>query len=176
VVWPEKSAYTDICNNLTIVAEYVPWTQSISACTEASGKPLFIAVGEFYEETELHILEEETDFPVTIEGMNVLYSHDWTILSEHEKKIESVEGHFAVPASVEGEVSVWIESEGGWGAVPTSVDGSYVVADIPYETAFAVVELMPDMTGTYLTIGVVVVLLLVISIVIVHNKRKKKAK
>lgn len=176
VVWPEESVYTDICNNLTVTAEYVPWTQSVAAGTKASGKPLFIAVGEFYEGTELHILEEETDFPVTIEEMNVLYSHDWTILSEREKNTESVEGHFYVPASVEGEVSVWIESEGGWVAVPTTIDGSYVVADIPYETAFAVVELMPDMTGTYLTIGAVVVLILVISIVIVHNKRKKKAK
>lgn len=177
VVWPEKSVYTDICNNLTIVAEYVPWVQSIAAGTENEEKPVFIAVGEFYEGTELHILPVEAGFPITIEGMNVIYNHDWTILSEREKSFEKVEGHFYVPASVEGEVSVWIESEGGWVAVPTTMDGSYVVAEIPYEAAFAVVETAPDMTGTYVTIaGIAVVLILVISIVFIHNKRKKKAK
>ena len=51
------------------------------------------------------------------------------------------------------------------------------MAEIPYEAAFAIVEIVPDNTGTYLMIGGgVVVLILVISIVIVHNKRKKKAK
>ena len=177
VVWPEKSVYTDVCNNLTIVAEYVPWVQSIAAGTENVEKPFFIAVGEFYEGTELHILPVEAGFPITIEGMNVIYNHEWTILSEREKSFEKVEGHFYVPASAEGEVAVWIESEGGWVAVPTTLDGSYIVAEIPYEAAFAVVETVPDMTGTYLTIaGFAVVLILVISIVIVHNKRKKNAK
>ena len=56
------------------------------------------------------------------------------------------------------------------------MDGSYVVAEIPYEAAFAIVELQLDNTGLYLTIGAgVLVLILVISIIIVHNKRKKKA-
>lgn len=177
VVWPEKSVYTDICNNLTIVAEYVPWVQSIAAGTGKVEKPFFIAVGEFYEGTELHILPVEVGFPITIEGMKVIYNHDWTILSEREKSFEKVEAHFHVPASVEGEVSVWIEEEGGWIEVPATIDGSYVVAEIPYERAFAVVETLPDMTGTYLTIaGIAVVLILVISIIIVHNKRKKKVK
>lgn len=177
IVWPEKSVYTDICNNLTVVAEYVPWTQSIAAGTENVEKPFFIAVGEFYEGTALHILPVETEFSIAVEGMNVLYSHDWTILSEREKTFESVEAHFYVPDSVEGEVLIWVEEESGWVAVTTTIDGSYVVAQIPYEAAFAVVETLPDMTGTYLTIGAaVLVLILVISIIIVHNKRKKKAK
>ena len=177
IEWPEKSVYTDICNNLTLKAEYVPWVQSIAAGTVNAEKPFFIAVGEFYEGTELHILPVEVEFPIMAEGMRVLYKHDWTILSEREKLFDKVEAHFYVPASVEGEVSVWIEEEGGWVAVPATKDGSYIVAEIPYEAAFAVVEMLPDMTGTYLTIaGIAVALILVISAVIVHNKRKKKVK
>ena len=177
VEWPEKSLYTDICNNVTVEAEYVPWTQSIATETKHSGKPLFIAVGEFYEGTALHIIEEETGFVPSEEGMNVLYSHDWTIVAEKEQLFECVEGHFYVPASVKGEIMVWIESESGWTMVPVEMDGSYVVAEIPYEAAFAVVESVPDMTSTYLMIGAIaVVFILVISCIIVHNKRKKNAK
>lgn len=176
IVWPEKSVYTDICNNLTVTAEYVPWTQSIAAGTENSGKPLFIAVGEFYEGTALHILEEETDFVMPSERMNLLYSHDWTILSEEEKQFDKVEGHFYVPHSPKGVIQVWFETDAGWETADTTMDGSYVVAEIPYEAAFAIVELQLDNTGLYLTIGAgVLVLILVISIIIVHNKRKKKA-
>lgn len=176
VVWPEKSVYTDIKNNLTIEAEYVPWTQSIAAGADNVEKPFFIAVGKFYEGTELHILAEEVNYPV-VEGQNVLYSNDWTILSNREKTFEQIEGHFYVPESVDGEVQVWIAKDGAWVPVTTTVDGSYVVAEIPYEAAFAVVEVEPDNTEIYITIGVgIVVFILVIFIVIVHNKRKKKAK
>jgi len=176
IEWPEKSVYTDICNNLTVTAEYVPWTQSISSGTENSGKPLFIAVGEFYEGTRLHILEEETDFAMPSERMNLLYSHDWTILSEEENRFDKIEGHFYVPHSPEGVIQVWCKTDAGWETADTTMDGSYVVAEIPYEAAFAIVELQLDNTGLYLTIGAgVLVLILVISIIIVHNKRKKKA-
>lgn len=176
IEWPEKAVYTDIRNNLTVTAEYVPWTQSIATGTENSGKPLFIAVGEFYEGTQLRILEEETAFAMPSERMNLLYSHDWTILSEEEKQFDKVEGHFYVPDSLEGVIQVWIETDAGWGTTEYTVDGSYVVAELPFEAAFAVVELQLDNTGLYLTIGAgIAVLILVISIIIVHNKRKKKA-
>ncbi len=57
------------------------------------------------------------------------------------------------------------------------MDGSYAVAEIPYEAEFAVIEIEPDNSGTYVTIAIAaVVLILVISFLIVHNKRKKKAK
>ena len=177
VVWPDKLVYTDICNNLTVEAKYVPWTQSVAVGTGNVEKPFFIAVGEFYEGTELHILPVEVEFPITIEGMNLIYNHDWTILSEHEKVFEHVEGHFHIPEGIEGEVSVWIETEGGWMQVDTMMDGSYIVADIPYGAAFAVVEMEPNMSGVYIAVitgGIAVIL--VISLVIVHNKRKKYMK
>lgn len=174
VVWPTEDAYANITSNITIEAEYVPWVQSLA---DNASEPVFIVVGKFYEGTELDIFEAEKGFPVTIEGMNLLYSYDWTISSEKEKIFESIEGHFYVPKDTEGEIQVWVESEGGFIMVDTVADGSYVAAEIPYEAAFAIVEMQPDNTGMYLTIGAgVVVLILVISIVIVHNKRKKKAK
>ena len=176
IEWPEKAVYTDIRNNLTVTAEYVPWTQSIATGTENSGKPLFIAVGEFYEGTQLHILEEKTDFAMPSERMNLLYSHDWTILSEEEMQFDKVEGHFYVPDSLEGVIQVWIKTDAGWGTAEYTVDGSYVVAEIPFEATFAIVELQLDNTGLYLTIGAgIIVLILVISVILVHNKRKKNA-
>jgi len=176
ISWPEEAEYTNIVNNITLEAEYVPWVQSIATGTENSGKPLFIAVGKFFEGTLLHILEEETDFAMPSERMNLLYSHDWTILSEEEKTFDKIEGHFYVPYPPEGVIQVWVKDDAGWGTVEATMDGSYVVAEIPYEAAFAIVELQLDNTGRYLTIGAgAVVLILVISGIIVHNKRKKKA-
>ncbi|MBQ8279258.1 MAG: hypothetical protein IJZ23_05400 [Roseburia sp.] len=176
VVWPEESVYTNICNNVTVEAEYVPWTQSIAVATEDTEKTLFIAVGEFYEGTKLQLSSVEAGFP-NVEGMKLLYNYDWTICSEREKTLDSVEGHFYMPEDTEGEVQVYIVEDEGWTPVATTVDGSYVVAEIPYEAAFAVVEIEPDMTSVYVTIGAgVVALILVISFIIVHNKRKKKAK
>ena len=177
IVWPEKSVYTDICNNLTVEAEYVPWTQSIATGTDTLGKPLFIAVGEFYEGTQLHILEEEVEFVMPSERMNLLYSHEWTILSETEKKFDKVEGHFYVPYSPKGVIQVWVKTDAGWETVDTGMDGSYVVAEIPYEAAFAIVELQLDNSGLYMAVGAgILVLILVISGIIVHNKRKKNVK
>jgi len=177
IVWPEEAAYTNIVNNVTLEAKYVPWVQSVTAYDNTEEKPVFIAVGKFYEGTELQITEVEEGFPVTIDGMNLLYNHDWTILSSREKNFENIEGHFYVPKAIEGEIQVYIKDGEGWTPVDATIDGSYVVAEIPYEAAFAVVEIEPDNTGFYLTIGVaVIVLILVISIIIIHNKRRKKAK
>jgi len=177
VVWPNEETYANITGNVIIEAEYIPWVQSIATGTDYSEHPLFIAVGKFYEGTELHIIEEETGFVIPEEGMELLYSHDWTIVSENEKSFEHVEGHFYVPEYLEGEIQVWIESDNGWEMTATTLDGSYAVADIPYEAAFAVIEVQTSNTGMYITIGIgVLVLILVISIVIVHNKRRKKAK
>ena len=177
VKWPEEEKYTNILNNITLEAKYVPWVQSVAVETDEE-KPVFIVVGKFYEGTKLQILPvEEKDFPVTIEGMKLLYSKEWAILSEQEYAVDCVEGHFYVPDAAEGEIQVYVKEGEGWIPVQTVIDGSYVVAEIPYQAAFAMVEIEPDNSGFYLTIAAaVIVLILVISIIIVHNKRKKKAK
>ena len=109
--------------------------------------------------------------------MKLLYSNEWAILSEQEYAVDCVEGHFYVPDAAEGEIQVYVKEGEGWIPVQTVIDGSYVVAEIPYQAAFAMVEIEPDNSGFYLTIAAaVIVLILVISIIIVHNKRKKKAK
>ncbi|MBR5127311.1 MAG: hypothetical protein IKU69_02680, partial [Roseburia sp.] len=177
VAWPEKEAYTNIVNNITLEAKYIPWVQSVAEEKEGQEKPLFIAVGKFYEGTKLQVLPAEKEFPITIEGMKLLYSNEWSILSKRESTITCVEGHFYVPDHAEGEIQVYVLEGEGWIPIQTVTDGSYVVAELPYEAAFAVVEVEADNSGFYLTIAAaVIVLILVISIIIVHNKRKKKAK
>ena len=175
--WPDPTEYTNIISNITLEAEYIPWVQSVAVYTETEERPIFIAVDKFYERTEIQLNPVEKDFPITIEGMKLLYSHGWTLLSEREKTFESIEGHFLVPENIEGEIQVYIKEGEGWIPVATTIDGSYVVAELPYEADFAVVEMETDNAALYRIIVVaVIVLILVISIIIVHNKRKKKAK
>lgn len=179
IKWPKTSVYTNICNNLTIEAEYVPWTQSIVTKTEyegAVGKPIFIAVGEFYENTTLELTSENTGY-VAGEGEQVLYSFDWRIRSEREKVIETIEGHFYVPDSVSGETGVMIQDGDIWKAVDVETDGSYITAEIPYGASFAVIEKPVDMTNIYIAAGAgIFLLLLVIIFIIVHNRHKKQKK
>ena len=175
VVWPEETVYTNICNNLTIPAEYVRWTQSIASEEVSSdGKPIFIAVADYYEGTEV-LLSNVTKAMSLEEEWQLCYAYDWEIVSEKEKTFEKVEGHF-YKADVEGTLQIWYEKEDGWVLAECVEDGSYLVAELPYGAAFSVVEVPVDNTSLYLTIvAVVVALLLVISFVIVHNKRKRKA-
>lgn len=178
IQWPDKSEYTGICNNVTITAEYIPWTQSIVASKKSEdGRPVFLAVGEFYADTALKLLPAETAY-TPADGEQLLYSYAFSIESEREKTFETVEGHFYVPDSVEGEVSVWVWSKDTWWTkLSATEDGSYVVAEIPYGTVFAVVETAPDMTNMYLMAGAgIFVFVLVIIFTIIHNKRKVRKK
>lgn len=176
VVWPKEEVYTNICNNLTITAEYVPWMQSIASLEiSENGKTLFIAVADFYEETELR-LSDVTTAPDLEEGYTLCYAYDWEIVSEEEKVFEVVEGHFFKP-DVEGTIQIWYEKDGVWIQASYEEDGSYLVAELPYGAAFSVVEAPADNQALYKTIGAaVLVFLLVILIVIIHNKRRKKVK
>ncbi len=179
VKWPEESEYTNITNSITLEAEYVPWTQSVAAEADGYEKPLFIAVADFYEGAEIALVNQGSEgVPVTLtENQELLYSYDWKFSCDREKEFTSVEGHFYIPEQYrESEILVLTLIEDTWTTVATEWDGSYVVAKIPFEGAFAVVEVQADDTSFYLTIGAgILVLILVISMVIIHNKRKKKA-
>ncbi len=175
--WPDESIYTDIKNNVTIEAEYVPWNQSVAVAEQMDEKPIFIVVSHFYEGVEIKLLPV-TESLLAEKGENILYFHDWTLVSNREKEYETVEGHFYIPEEFRNsEIEVWTVKENKWMAVETEWDGSYVVAEIPFEAAFAIVEIEENHTGTYLAAGVAVLaLLLVISGIIVHNKRKRNVK
>ena len=93
-----------------------------------------------------------------------------------EKEYDAVSGHFYIPEEYrESVIEVWTVNENQWAAVDVEWNGSYIVAEIPFEAPFAVVEIEKDNTKKYVMIGAaVLVLLLVISGVIVRRRRKQK--
>lgn len=171
VKWPELEDLTDIKKNLTVTAEYIPWVESIASTEKtAEGKAVFLVAGEFYEGTEMALVE--IDGPEMLDTKAVLaYAYSWELTNEREKTFETLEGHFAIPEGAEI-TSVWLKEENGWTQAETKSDGSYIVAELPYGTEFAVVT-EPAEDNRYLLIvgaaGVLVVILLV------WGYRKKKA-
>lgn len=174
VAWPDESEYTDIKNNLNIEAEYTPWVQSVASNEQSEdGKPILIISDKFYEGTEI-VLEEVNDAMVLTEDKFQLYAYDWELSSKNERLPETVEAHFYLP-KVEGEVELWITEDGNWKLVEYVVDGSYLVAELPQEAMFALIEVPNSSIPTYAVVAIVaVVILLVISSVIIHNKRRNK--
>lgn len=175
VEWPDEEELTDIRENLTVTAEYVPWTESVAgSVVDENGRNQLIVVGEFYEDTS--IVMEETEGP---EGLNedatVVYAYTWALESEHEKEFQKLEAHFFVPET-EDEVSVWVRQDETWQEVAVTEDGSYVVAEIPYGAAFAVVAQPADKNIFIIAAGVAVILLLVIFVLRHHNVRKGQRK
>ena len=175
--WPDDSAYTDIHNNVTITAEYIPWNQSIASTEELEGKSLFIAVENFYEEDYIQ-LQEASEMIETGEGKTVLYQYGWSFVSEEDKEFEAIEGHFYIPTEYRDcELEVWAMVDNQWLTLQNDRDGSYLVAQLPFEAPFAVVKVNVEHTATYFIIGgAIVIVLLVIAIIIVHNRRKKRVK
>ena len=162
VEWDTREDLTDIRQNLTITAEYIPWKESIaSEETTAEGKAIFLAAGEFYEETGLKLTE--TDGPGNPDETGVpAYAYSWELTDTRDRETSSVEGHFIIPEA-EGTAQVWIRQEDGWSLAETAEDGSYLVAELPYGADFAV-TVQPAEQQEYLLIciGVLAVLLVVV--------------
>lgn len=171
VEWPGEDALKDIRKNLTITAEYVPWVESIASSREAEdGKPLLLVEGEFYEETKLEI--EETTGPEQLDKEAVLaYAYSWKLTGEREKKFETLEAHVVVPEGAET-ASVWVQKDGSWTEAETTADGSYLVAELPYGAAFAVVTQPADDNPYLLIIGAAALLAVIL---FVWWYRKSKA-
>lgn len=175
VKWPQKEIYKDIKSNLTIEAEYVPWDQSAASEELLDEKPLFLAGEHFYEGAKISLIPLEQE-PYAEEKQHILYSYGWELVMDGEKEYDAVSGHFYIPEEYrESAIEVWTVNENQWAAVDVEWNGSYIVAEIPFEAPFAVVEIEKDNTKKYVMIGAaVLVLLLVISGVIVRRRRKQK--
>lgn len=172
VKWPDVAELTNIRQNLTVTAEYVPWTESVSgeAMTE-NGKPVFLAVGDFYEETKLNLTE--TDGPDNLDKDAVLaYAYAWNLSCEKEKDYETLEVHLVKP-DTEGTVHVWVKENDTWQEVMAEEDGSYVVVTLPYGADVAVVTQPEGVNVTIIIIGVAAVVL-VMGVVIYRRKKNKK--
>lgn len=140
VKWPDEKELCDIRQNLTVTAEYVPWTESIAGDdTLSDGRAAVIAVGEFYEETQLHLTE--TDGPANLgQNQSVEYAYTWKLAGNRDKKYDIMTLHLAKPAAADTAVSVWIKEKDSWKEIPADEDGSYLVASVPSGAAVAVVS------------------------------------
>lgn len=172
VSWVNAGKLKEIKRNMTVTAEYVPWTESVAGNRKSEdGKTLFLAAGEFYEDTVLML--GETDGPENLaENVETAYAFTWELESGEEKRFEELEGHFYIP---EGDKTpqLWIQKDGVWSEAEAGKDGSYLVADIPYGAPFAVVMLPADQT-IYLAAGAAAAGALIVLFAVRIGKKRAK--
>ena len=182
---PEDLVGKPMTENKTVEAEYSRWTESIVGTEVINGaktedtasessdteneKAVFLLEGKFYDDTSIQMAECDTDLP---DG-DVVYAYDWSLEHLHDKIYDTVKAHFYVP-DTSGKNEIWYRETGSdaWTLAETTEDGSYLVADIPYEAAFALVHTAADHTLYYAGGGAAVVLLLIVLII---RKRRKRA-
>lgn len=175
VSWENAEKLEDIRSNLTVTAEYVPWTESIAGnAVSEDGKDLFLVEGEFREDTEL--IMKETEKPAGLaENETVEYAYSWEISGKEQKESDTLEGHFYIPVE-EKDTALWIKQDGNWREVDTLRDGSYLTAELPYGAEFALIS-VPASNTVYVYIvaaGGAAFVLLVVLLVRRMKKRRKK--
>lgn len=177
VVWPEEEILTDIDRNLTVTAEYIPWTESVASDeTTENGKNLFLAVGEFYKDTKLHLTPAQGPELRTADS-RIVYAYDWELTHNQDRHYETLEGHFYLPEESE-HVGLWIQTDGTWSEAETRMDGSYLTASIPYGAPFALVALPADQSWMMYAAGGAALAVLAIFLFLRYRRRvarKKKA-
>ena len=173
VAWPRDEELRDIRKNLTVRAEYVPWTESLASdeVTE-DGTPLFLAEGKFYRETEL-ALNKISGPVLSDKNAAAAYAYEWKL--EGEKTENSIIGHFSIPKT-DGKTQLWLYTDGVWQLTEGNVDGSYLTAELSEGTAFAVVTVREDNDIWYIAGGAFALAAIVVLIVCILRKKKKKAK
>lgn len=173
VEWPDLETMTDIRKNLTVTAEYVPWTESISSEQHAdSGKPVVLLSGQFYEGTSL-ILTEAEGPGLPDDNTSLAYAYSWELSGGKEKSFETLEAHLLLPEGAET-AQVWVKSDNGWSQVPAGTDGSYLVATLPFGAEFAV-AIQPANDMPYpLIAGAVLILVLLLFLYFRRKKRNTK--
>lgn len=171
VKWPNENKLTDIRKNLTVTAEYVPWLESVASKEETeSGKPIFLAVAEFYENTKLAL--EAIDGPDQLDKDAVLaYAYSWNLSGDREKSYETIEAHLIKPET-EDAVQVWVRENDRWSEVFAEEDGSYLVVTLPYGADVAVV-IQPEGLNSWIIVGGVAAVVLVAGLFLWRRKKKK---
>ena len=173
IKWPNENKLTDIRKNLTVTAEYVPWLESVASKEETeSGKPIFLAVAEFFENTKLTL--EEIDGPDQLDENAILaYAYSWELSGDREKSYETIEAHLIKPET-EDTVCVWVRENGQWSEAVAEEDGSYLVVTLPYGADVAVVT-QPEGLTPGIIVGGIAAVLLVAGFILWRRKKKKKA-
>ncbi len=171
VKWPNENKLTDIRKNLTITAEYVPWLESVASKEQTeSGKPIFLAVSEFYENTKLTL--EAINGPDELDKNAVLaYAYSWNLSGDREKSFETIEAHLLKPET-EDVAHVWVRENGQWNEAVAEEDGSYLVVTLPYGADVAVVT-QPEGINPVVIVGGIVAVVLVVGFILWRRKKKK---
>lgn len=172
VEWQETEKLEKITKNTTVRAEYVDWTESVASkeCLE-DGKPVFLAAGEFYGDTKL--LLEEAKAPENLEkDEQAAYAYTWKLQSGREKEFEKLELHAVLPEETEN-AKLLVEQDGTWVEIEAKEDGRYLVAEVAYGAAIALVT-MPEKNTLFLWIAGSLIILLAIFFVWRYHKRKKQ--
>lgn len=170
--WPSEITDRPITENKTVEAEYTRWTESIAGSERAeNSKPIFLLEGKFYSDTGIYM--EACGAEIT-DG-NVVYAYNWGMDNVHDKEFETVKAHFYMTDS-SGKNEIYYRAEGSseWTLAETTEDGSYLVAEIPYAAAFALVHTDADYTIYYICGGAATVVLVLL--LIRRRRKKRKAK
>lgn len=171
IKWPNEKQLTNIRKNLTITAEYQPWVESVASKEETeSGKPIFLAVAEFYENSKLTL--EAIDGPKELDENAILaYAYAWNLSSDRDKRYETLEAHLIKPET-EDAVQVWVRENDRWSEVSAEEDGSYLVVTLPYGADVAVV-IQPEGLNQWIIVGGVAAVVLVAGLLLWRRKKKK---
>lgn len=171
IKWRDEHQLTDIRKNLTVTAEYVPWLESVASKEETkSGKPVFLAVAEFYENTKLTL--EVIDGPEQLDENAVLaYAYSWSLSGDTEKSYETIEAQLIKPES-EDAAHVWVRENEEWHEVLAEEDGSYLVVSLPYGADVAVVT-QPEKLNPLIIVGGAAVVILAAGVILWQRKKKK---
>ena len=169
--WPKDITGTAITENKTVEAEYTLWTESIAGEKRAkNSKALFLVEGKFYQDTALEMEVCDTS---SLNG-NIVYAYRWSLSNTQDKKYDKITGHFYVTEET-GKNELWYqEKDSSWKKAETTESGSYLIAEIPYGAAFALVHTDADYTTYYMAGGATVIILLLL--LLKKKRRNRKAK
>lgn len=170
--WPGEKQLTNICSNLTIIPEYIPWQESVASKEKnEDGRPVILAVAQFYENTKLELREIEKP-KLSDQSAEAAYAYAWELTGEQQKSYDTVEVHLIKPKA-EQNYQVLIRQNGTWAETSFEEDGSYLTATIPYGADVAVV-CKKEGTVSALAVGGIAVVLLLVGILIRYLRKKQK--
>ena len=171
--WNSDKTLDRITENVVVTAESVPWTKSVAGDLHSEdGRDLFLLVGEFYDNTRIYLTE--TDGPEGLpDDAQLLYAYTWTLVSDQEKEQDQLTGHFYAEGQTENAV-LYLKRDGVWTRVDAAVDSSYLVADIAYGEAFAVVVEPENAWMQYVLLVIFLAVTLIAAVVIIRILRRRK--
>lgn len=161
-----------LTGNVVITAEYIPWVEALGSVeADETGRSDLLAIGEFFHGDRLVLTEIAPELlqqlPVTEQSL-LRYAFQWEIVSERNDQYPAeIECHFATGNPAEAQLFIW--KDNAWSNIPAEQDGNYLVATIPYGTAFAVIEKAPSSVNYVIIAGGIAVFLVILLLLRVNK-------